>query len=187
MSRKVKASRVAVSAAMGSLNGSPNKNEVECSSGVVFRIQPVALGLLQDIQKYYNERIPKPPVVFLEHKGRAEENIDDPDYQEEKQRNAQELLFAQMDALLLKGTTPTQIPDGMPTYKDDSWVDEHEVIAGITIDKRDRGRYLAWVKYVAAPLPTDVQRITEAVAAATGVSEQEVSEAMARFRGEEIS
>lgn len=157
--------------------------KVTCSSGVIFETKAVSLGLLQDINKIYNKRKPKVPVYVNRQKGRQEENPDDPDYIADKQAWQNELLFAQMDALLLKGTRVVFLPEAILPHTDDEWLEEYDIL-GVDIDRRERGRYLAWVKYIAAPAPNDIKLLTENIGKKTGVSEEEVAQAVDRFRSE---
>ena len=154
---------------------------VTTSVGVVFKTKPVALGLLQDIQKKYNKLKPKPPVYFIESKGRAEPNPDDIGFQEAKSEWEVAFIMAQMDALLLLGTELLNVPKGVPIQTEDSWMDICEIL-DIEIPKSPKGRYLLWVKYVAAPATTDIQALSLAIGKKTGVSDAEVETAMDRFQ-----
>ena len=153
---------------------------VTLSTGVVLKIKPVPKFFIFDVTARIKK--PKPPLVFIESKGRDEENPDDPDYQEALEKWVMNVANAGNEVALLRGSEVESIPEGVPGPDSKDWKNEMEVL-GLPMIKNSRARYLTWVKAIAAPLDRDINNLLGEIGRLTGVSEADVEDAVARFRG----
>ena len=161
-------------------NGHNEPGIVVLSTGVKLKIKTVPQLLLADIVKSFER--PKPPVVFIEGKGRTEENPDDPDYQERLANYNNNVGMGINDAFILKGTSLLHCPKEVEPPESDGWIEE-SILLGIRINSDStKARYLSWIKHIAAPNDSDIKLIVTEVGRQSGVSEQDVSEAVQRFR-----
>ena len=88
---------------------------VELSTGVRVRLHPVSSHLVDDLKGAIED--PPVPVVFIEAKGREEENPNDPAYLQAIERANQKRGEAVLDAIYLFGV---ELADGLP--EDDAWL-----------------------------------------------------------------
>lgn len=165
-----------------SVTKSVPRDEVTLSSGVVLKVRPVPPLLLNRVQM----RFPKVPVpvVYNPDKERDEPNPNDPEYTEAIERNEFSKTEALLDIMIGRGTEPISIPAGMPKPQDDEWLEELEFYLQEEQDKRERPRYLAWVKFVAIQNTDDMQKLSGAVQVMMGVSEQAVADHLNSFRNQ---
>ena len=93
------------------------------ASGYWVRIRPVSAHLIDGAQAQIET--PKPPVVFIEDKGRSEENPSDPDYLHALERVDIERSLAATDAMILFGVDLID-EDGNPADvpPDSEWLDK---------------------------------------------------------------
>lgn len=155
-------------------------NEVFQLPGTVkFRIVPVSVQLIQDIESMIKE--PNPPMWENPAKdGRPEANPSDPDYllavtEVRRQRNS-----AAMDAMIMMGI---ELVDGMP--KDDAWLDrlknlEHRgllSLEGYDLENPIDREFL-YKRLVIAN-----GEVFELISRASGVTEEAIAEAEASFPG----
>lgn len=152
---------------------------VTLSTSVVLKIKPVPKFFIFDVTARITK--PKPPLVFIENKGREEENPDDPDYQEALEKWVINVASAGNDVALLRGSEIESIPERIPGPDSEDWKNEMEVL-GLPMIKNARARYLTWVKAIAAPLDRDINLLLGEIGRLTGVSEKDVEDAVARFR-----
>lgn len=155
-------------------------HHVELSTGVVMKINRVPPMLMTDIMSSLSRDRPKPPKVFIESKGREEENPDDPDYQEELQSYNARLASAMTDAFVLTGSEIEKKPKGMPGPDDAKFLSRMRILDRPVEDEDQR--YLAWVKYMAAVEPDDITELLGAIGRLSGVSEGDVQAAVQNFR-----
>jgi len=154
--------------------------ELVLSTGVKIRILAVSPVLMSDIVGEAMKYRPKPPTNYIESLGREEENPSDPDYVEALNNWNGMVLLDVNNAYVLKGTEVIEMPNGFPDSDDPSFLDDMRIL-NRPIDT-PRQRYLAWIKYVAAPLGEDTAAIVREVGRLTGVSEVEVEEAIEGFQ-----
>ena len=155
------------------------RDTVALSTGVVLKIKPVPKFFIFDVTARIEK--PKPPFVFIESKGREEENPDDPDYQEALEKWIMDVANAGNDVALLRGSEIESVPKGVPGPDDKEWINEMEVY-GLPMIDNPTARYLSWVKAIAAPLDRDIELLLGEIGRLTGVSEADVEDAVARFR-----
>jgi len=175
------ASRVAVDTAVRARN-QKHEGTVSLSTGVMIRVRPVANLIVADIARGFPE--PKPPKVYIEEKAREDVNPNDPDYLKALNDRQTEMAMAINDAFLLMGTEIISVPDDVPKVEDAAWV-ARLAILGIKSPEDEYSRYLAWLKYIAAPLATDVIALIRGVGDLSAVSEDEVQAVADGFRRED--
>lgn len=150
------------------------------STGVVLRIKRVPVMLPTDIAAEAMRHQPKVPRAYIEALGREEENASDPDYKRDLQQWQASILIDLNNAFILLGTEPIVVPAGVISQDAPEFLEEMKIL------HRDaegpRARYLAWVKYAAAPVDTDISSIVREVGRLSGVSEADVSEAVQGFQ-----
>jgi hypothetical protein len=160
--------------------GKPN-SEITLSTGIKLKVRAVPTTIYGEIMRKYTR--PIPPVIFIEDKGRKEENLNDPRFLQLSSEYDNNVSMAVIDAMILLGTEVSSVPASMTKPEDEAWADELEAI-GIVIGENKRKRYLMWIKYVAATGINDITKIMEAVGRLTGVTEEDVQDAVSRFRRE---
>lgn len=160
----------------------PPDNIVVTSTGVKFKAKTVPKMAMGAITEKFNREKPKVPVVMVPAKGRKEPNKDDPDYQEALGAWELSLTMALQNLMLLRGLEliPDSVPDGMLRHDDLDWAYEADMY-GIDI-KNPRALYLAWIQYVAAPTDHDTMHLLGTVGRRSGISEEDVQEALNRFQ-----
>lgn len=127
--------------------------------------------------------IPKPPRVMLEDKGRVEENPSDPDYQAALADANYNKAMVVVNAYVVMGTSPIEVPDGIPPVDSDEWLEElAELDASFEKPKSVRSRYLQWLKYIALD-DTQLNELVTNVMRYSGVTlETDVKQAQDGFR-----
>ncbi|MDM7940137.1 MAG: hypothetical protein QUS07_07335 [Methanothrix sp.] len=153
---------------------------ITLSTGVVLKAQTVPAMFMTDVMARVNPSKPAVPIVHIASKGRDEPNPQDPEYLEA--RRAWDMMVAVEinNAFILLGTTVAQIPKGFPSPDDPIWLSKMRVLKMGSDDPIER--YLLWVKYTAAPLGSDIEKIIGAVGRLSGVSEEDVTEAVKNFQ-----
>ena len=151
--------------------------------GLTFKIVKVARFLLYEILRNPKLQDPKPPMYMNDTKGRIEENPLDPDYQTALIRAGNDRALALNNVVVGFGTRILTCPDSIPSVDSDDWiVDLAEM--GIPIVTRGKGRYVAWVKFVALPDETEFFSLRNKASSFSGLlMEEEVAEAEATFSG----
>lgn len=154
---------------------------VKMSTGVVFRVKPPPMFALQALGRKLEQGKPKPPVMWIKEKERQQENPEDPDYKAalvEHERQTAEVMY---DAVILLCTKVANVPADMVKAEDDSWVEELKIL-GIGPGQGKKERYLAWVKFYAAPSVDDFIALQRAIQRRVGVPEEDVNAAIAAFK-----
>lgn len=159
-------------------NGHLKTEDITLSTGVVLRCRAVSASLFADLLARYPT--PRPPVVWLEDKGREEENPDHPDYIAQVQQHNIQIAKALSDAMVLLGTEIVSIPKGVSRQDDKAWLDEMRAL-GYELRSIPE-RYLAWIKFKAVANTSDFNAIGKAVGRQTGVTEVDVESAAQTFR-----
>jgi hypothetical protein len=151
-------------------------------NGVVLKLKKVSRFVIVDMGRKIP--VPKIPVVYIEDKGRNEENPNDPDYIEALNEANYKRAMATVTASLTLGTEIVSLPEGMPGPDDDEWF---SVLEALDIDvpkDNKRLRYSAWLKYIALD-DNSFNDLIQLVFKFSGLTtEQEVAAAQNGFRGE---
>jgi hypothetical protein len=155
---------------------------VELSTGVKLRVKALSPFVIQKIKDHMEAERPKVPTKFIEEDNRTIEIPEDPAYLEAMDKFSDRRTEAVMNAAMLLGTELESVPDGFDGPSDNGW-SQRLAILGFDPPANDSERYLQWVKYMAAPTTSDIEKINEAIFALIGVSEAEVAAAAASFRG----
>lgn len=159
-----------------------DRNLFTTSTGVVFRVKPVSPLLVRDIGQRLKP--PVPPKYRNEDKDTYEENPNDPTYQRELEEYQETVGEATNAVLLTRGTQVEGVPQRVELPEDTTWVEDVQELTGIEVPIKGARRYYCWVKYVAVATIEDFSGLLGAVTRASGVvSEREVSEELANFRG----
>ena len=153
---------------------------VETSTGVVFKIKNLPAMALRDKHRQLERQKPMPPVVYIEDKGRDEENPNDPDYRAALARFTEDEAVQLYEVAIVLGLEVESVSNGVPKCEDNSWLLDMDLLS-MDVPSEGKGRFLAWVKYIAAPRPEDMAAIEKAVMNSFGVAEEDVAEAVASF------
>lgn len=164
----------------------PAKEDVfiTLTNGVVLEVRGISPFLFRQVEK----RFPDPPIpkVFLEDKGREEENPQNPEYLRRLAVVEADRAEALIDLIVGYGTNVVSFPTAFPSPDSDLWIDG--LVGLLADDEIDRIRnhkhlrHLAWIKFVAIATQQDIQHIAEKVYRKLGVGSQDVSDALANFR-----
>jgi len=162
------------------------ESEITVSTGVVFKVKKAPSLAFQTIVSNLKQNEPKVPIWENPDKGRKEENPNDPDYIKAITEYNNKTNLALLDAAIVLCTEIKSIPEGFEKPEDQTWF-EDLVIIGITIEQlgAKKKRYLAWVKYHAAPMDEDIVLINKEIARLNGVSEGDVTAVMAAYKSSE--
>ncbi len=155
----------------------PKGQTVTLDSGVVVRLKevsPYALDLALRL-------LPKPevPVVYIEEKGRSEENPSDPAYRKALEEYEQKRNDLVIDTCLLFGVEVMWVPEGVPGPEDSAWTADLELL-GFTVETDKRKRLLQWLKLIAIRSNKDLAVVKNGTM--YGTPEAEVLKAMESFR-----
>jgi hypothetical protein len=155
------------------------ESKITVSTGVVFKIKKAPSLVFQSLASEFKRNEPKIPVLENVGKGRKEENPNDPDYLKAKEEYDNKTNLALLDAALVVCTELDTLPADMELPDGPNWV-ENLLAAGMNLDlSTKRKRYLAWVKFFAAPMDEDILAFNKEIARLNGVSEGDVTAAMA--------
>lgn len=150
------------------------------STGVMLRLKKVPPILMADLATAASRLRPTPPVTYIPDLDRSEENPNDPDYQKAMNDWFSMSMIDINNAFILKGTEVVKVPKGLPGKDDADFLADMKILGRPA--ENDRERYLAWIKYIAAPDAEDVTAIIREVGRLSGVAESDVSEAISGFR-----
>jgi hypothetical protein len=153
---------------------------VTLSTGVRVKVMPVTATLIDEVQSKIAD--PEPPMIYLEEKDRSEPNYSDPRYLRAIERAQVDRVIAAVDALVLFGV---ELVDGLP--EDTGWIKKlkfMEKLGTLDLSSLDLGQDIdqefAYKRYIAVSA-TDIATISQA----SGLSEGDVAQAEAIFRGKE--
>lgn len=161
--------------------------DFELSNGIVLTCKPIPPLLLQAVVAEF--KLPPAPKVFIEEKGREEDNPNDPDYIAQVNQLAEEQDLAINDLLLGIGTSIKYIPDGYFRPEDEDWITQVEFSAGLSgknlrIEREDKiKRYLHWLRFYALETGADIALAQGMPVQLAGIREGEVEEVIDSFRG----
>lgn len=158
-------------------------DEFTSKNGIIFKIKKVPNMLIADA----NRKIvfPRVPTVFIEDKGREEENPNDPDYMRDLREAQTRQGMMGVNTYISFGTEVKHIPEGMVDYLSQEWSEDIEEITGLEIPKKGKGRYCAWVKYYALD-DEDMTDLNIQIARFSGsIPERDVTDAEDSFRDNE--
>lgn len=177
----------AVSRAINRITRNGRFAEFELSNGIVLTLKPVPPLLLEAVLGEY--KLPDPPKVYMEEKGRDEENPSDPNYLKEIARLAEQQSLAIQDLCLAVGTTIKTIPEDYFGPNDDGWIAQIEFAqkysgAEFRIEREDKvKRYLCWLRFYALETSADVALAIGLPQQLAGIREGEIEEIVDSFRG----
>lgn len=157
-----------------------SNNTYTSTNGVVFRLKKVSRLLILDATK----KIPPPavPVVFIEEKGRSEENPSDPTYLEKMQEYNTERSLLTSTLIIGLGTEVDKLPPDLTDFNDAEWAEDLAEF-GITVPIKGKARYASWVKYHLLTNDEDYAELVKAVLRFSGTTiEEDVSKAAESFR-----
>lgn len=157
--------------------------EFELSSGVVLELGRAAPLILTNVTKEMNETNPppKPPMVYSEEKSREEPNENDPQYLRAKREWDAFLSLRVIEVLIATASKVKSIPDEMIKPESDEFIELLE-ISGIPPRRTSMGIYTQWLQMVAAQ-KDDIGLLGVELLRISGLSEEDVAEAEATFRG----
>lgn len=159
--------------------------EFRLSNDIVLTIKPVPPLLLQAISQEFAP--PPPPKVYIDEKGRDEENPSDPEYLRLLAELSIKQDLAVNDLVLAMGTVIKSIPEGYFLPQEDGWVTQVQFAANITGKKIEIGddpikRYLCWLRFYAMETQSDIVWCNQLPLQLVGIREGEVEEVMEFFR-----
>lgn len=158
----------------------------ELSNGIVLKIKSVPPFLVQAVQNEFKP--PTPPKVYIDEKGRDEENPNDPEYLRLLVDLDRQQELAINDLFLAWGTEVLSVPEGYFKPEEDDWMSLVEFAQNITgkeihIDRNDKvKRYLNWLRFYALETGGDIALATSLPMQLAGIREGEVEEVMESFR-----
>ncbi len=156
----------------------------ELSTGVKLKLSPPNGMVLRARQEQHNAREPRPPLAFNDEKGREEENPMDPDYRIAMANHEGMTIEIMYETLAASGTELVSIPDGFCGPDGEDFIDHMETY-GFELHRNRLGRYVQWLKYYAARGRHDWPRLSAALMALVGSTEEEVAEAATMFQRDE--
>lgn len=162
---------------------------ITLENGVVLRLKPVSPITLRDAAAHL-VRPNVPQVEIPDTGGRTEPNPNDPDYLAAIQKWNADVSEAGITVALILGTEVETLPDGMPGYESDEWIDAlraaREIVPGgppLVVHTEGKGRYLDWLRMYAISTNTDMFRLSRVLTTGVALTEEEVQAAADSFRG----
>lgn len=161
--------------------------ELTLHNGIKLLCKPVPPLLLQAIGKRYTP--PPPPKVFIEEKGRDEENPNDPAYLKQLEELEEEQNLAVQSLVLGAGTELISVPEGYFRPEDQGWIDKVEFtteLAGIKLNldtSSEVKKYICWLRYYALETASDAALAEALPLQLAGIREGEIQEALEGFHG----
>lgn len=154
---------------------------VTLSNGVKLEVKAVPSFVIKRIQDQLSPERPVVPTVYLKDQDRTIEVPENPDYQRTLLEYEGKVVEAIYDAAIILGTKPLEVPEGVQKITDTEWADDLNLV-GVTVPVDGKARYLAWVKFYACQVTTDMQTILAAINKSIGVTEAEAAKAADLFR-----
>lgn len=165
--------------AAAALKGDNKSGLVELSSGV--KLTPIQIPNMIYMEVMSRFSRPSVPRFFNEDTGREEENPNHPDYTAAVEKWQTEMSKAVIDLMIVFGTEFHSCPDSAEGPNSKKWQRRLNA-AGISVPDDEFGRYLLWVKTIAAPKNEDMELIMLEVGRLSGVVENDVQDAVGSFR-----
>lgn len=150
------------------------------SNGIVFKLKKFPNIAITEA----NRRIkpPKIPSVYIEEKGRIDENPSDPDYIVARREYEYKLAMAAVGIALGWGTEVLEYPNGVDKPQDTDWSDDLTQLLDIEVPIKGRARYVDWLRLYALT-EEDFNELTKRVFSYTGLTtEEDVKVAQDSFR-----
>jgi len=155
-----------------------------CENGLKLKLRPVRQLIIYEAERKLTP--PRVPTFYNEQKGRDEPNPADPAYQDAFRQYQYTRGMIAVDTYYILGTKPIEpLPADVDPVDSPNWVDMLEATGANISDIPPSGprRYLAWLKYHAVP-DTDMNVLINRISLLSGgVSEEQVRQAEAVFRG----
>lgn len=131
--------------------------------------------------------IPEPeiPMIYIEEDDRHEANPNHPAYQKALLDRANDIGMRIIEATLSIGTELVSVPEGLAKPEDDSWLRRAKIARHEFNQDDTEERYLAWLRFYAAEIQEDLNRINSIPLQLAGIQEVEVEKAIDTFRGGE--
>lgn len=164
---------------------------VTLSNGIRLGIRSVPGFFMRDALR----RMPAPevPKVFIDERNVWEENESDPAYIAAFSKWLVDLNEVSINLAITVGTSTIKagkfaplvehLPEDIPAWDDDVWVDMVQAVTTIVIEERPQARYLAWLRYVALERESDVELLSKAVGRKSGILSRDVEAALQTFPG----
>ena len=99
-------------------------NVITLSTGAEVEILKAPTMVLQEIQKQAQSGKPKVPKVWIEDKGREEENPNDPDYLDAMKDWLGQAGLKGIEVSLIFGTKIKSLPGNIPVLESNEWQDD---------------------------------------------------------------
>jgi hypothetical protein len=155
------------------------------STGIVFKLSKV--NNLTIVEAGKKLKAPKIPVMFIEDKGRDEENPNHPEYVDALRDFQMEQGMLLVNTYLAFGTKiiSSALPDDKKPIDDTEWSDDLKETLDIDIPIKGKARYLRWLKFHLLG-DEDMNALARAVMQFSGrVTQEDVATAEANFRPDE--
>lgn len=157
--------------------------QLELSTGVVLNMwhgSPLAIDTVTESMKK-SDPVPQPPMVHSDEKDRDEPNENDPTYKAAVAAWNARLSIRLFTVLLATSSAVKTTPEGMIRHDGPEFVEVLEM-SGVPPRQTDVGKYVQWVMIVAAK-KDDQELLGTHLLRLAGLSESDVAEAEATFRG----
>ena len=155
--------------------------EVTLSNGIKLIVKAVSPFAVKKVQEPLAGERPKVPKVYLKDQDREIEVPENPDYIKAVELFEAKVAEATYDAMIILGTKPAEVPEGISKIADTDWSDDLALV-GIPVPADGRGRYLCWVKYYVCAADADLKAVLNAISRCCGVKEEDALKAAERFR-----
>lgn len=152
------------------------------SRGLKLKINKVSQVLIQELSMKI--KTPKVPVVFIEDKGRSEENPNDPEYRQALMDSIMERGKITISAIAAFGVELIECPLDMESPDDDGWAELVEELGLVVAPKGRKARFGQWLRYYAVSDDTEMTEIMNRCMNRSFVTEQAVAEAADAFKSE---
>lgn len=168
--------------AVDSLDTQADPSTFVASNGLRLKLRRVSQMIMTDAARRITS--PKPPRVFLEEKGREEENPNDPTYVEAVRNYRYDLGTLTVNTYFVLGTKPIDpLPQGISPVDSEDWPELLRVVdPDIDIPAAGPRRYLAWLKYHALADHDLNELLQQCIRYSGGTLEVDVIQAQATFR-----
>lgn len=161
---------------------------ITLENGVVLRLKAVSPITLRDAAAHLKR--PEVPMVEIpDAGGRTEPNPNDPAYLAAIQQWNADVSEAGITVALILGTEVESLPDGMPGWESDDWIEAlraaREIVPNappLVVHETGKGRYLDWLRMYAISTNTDMYRLSRILTTGVALTEEEVQAAADSFR-----
>ena len=143
-------------------------------SGVQLKLKRVNSFLV--LQAQQQVEMPQVPVVYLEDKGREEENPNDPNYLRAVQEANIKRADRSINLLLGFGTEVLNpLPQGIADVADEEWVTDLTEMLGVEIPTNKKLRHAYWLKAIALT-DQEIVDVVNGITALSGLVKEEAAE-----------